>query len=400
MTDRLIMRLGATPDDQIAWSSVEAGLMGEVHQSPTLAIAAEEIAEITSEDVEITAIIQGEFVACRKFEAAPRSAKKFISAANLMLEDELASPVDNLHIAVGHIGDNGWVYAMDRSYLRNWLDGFAENDLLVRSLIADFHCLSADPDRLTVFIEEDRVAAASNTHGFAAEADIALAAVAQCIVEAPANPIRVYGELPSQKGDGGLQFERCGPADAECLIELAGHRFEKGEVVNLLQAEFRPPRRKIVDVKQWTRPAAMAAALMGTFLALIVADGIRAGRISDQYTDQAQLVLDRTFPDAAGSDPRSYARSVLSQGQAGASFLTLSATVSEVVSKHDKVSIDRIRFDAGRRQFVFSVRSNSDAEIETFRSSLASKGIAVLDTGGYRRSGAAWVGDMTVRLSS
>jgi type II secretory pathway component PulL len=64
---------------------------------------------------------------------------------------------------------------------------------------------------------------------------------------------------------------------------------------------------------------------------------------------------------------------------------------------HPDISIERIRFDAARGQYVFSIRSTSDAGIEAFRTGLLSLGIEATDNGGYRRNGDLWVGEMTAR---
>ncbi|MEQ8934883.1 MAG: hypothetical protein RIE56_03720, partial [Amphiplicatus sp.] len=54
----------------------------------------------------------------------------------------------------------------------------------------------------------------------------------------------------------------------------------------------------------------------------------------------------------------------------------------------------RISFDAARGEIVVSVRSNSDVDIETLKTRLAERGVAARDNGGYRRSGAFWIGEL------
>ncbi len=89
---------------------------------------------------------------------------------------------------------------------------------------------------------------------------------------------------------------------------------------------------------------------------------------------------------------------MLADGVKSASFLEMTALLTASLEGHDGVAIDRIRYDAARGQFVFSIRSESDAGIEAFRATLDANGLIATDSGGYRRSGEAFIGEMSARL--
>ena len=78
--------------------------------------------------------------------------------------------------------------------------------------------------------------------------------------------------------------------------------------------------------------------------------------------------------------------------------MDVSARLDAAIAESDAVAVDRILFDAGRGEFVFSIRSSADSEIDLFRERLGRNGLAASDSSGYRRAGDVWVGEMKARL--
>jgi type II secretion system protein L len=350
------------------------------------------------ENVRLVALLPGEQVAMRTLPAPPRQNAKLNSAACLLLEDELASPIEGQHIAILRGEQAAQVAAIDRNIIQTWRDGFSDAGLPLSVLTPDYACLNGAEEHGGLFIDKNRLIGNFGGQGFAAEPDIAKLVIADHLAARPDATFGVYSPKESAVFADNPRFERLGEAGDDDLLTLAARAIENDAAVNLLQGEFRPPRKKLVEASHWRRPAMLAAGLALLFLCGALADGWRASRIADRYASEAQRIHDEAFPDAGNVDIRAHARNILGSGAQGASFLALSDVVGRALESHENVAVDRVRYDQARGVYVFSIRSLSDSEIAAFRESLAGLGAASAETGGYRRSGQYWIGEMTVTL--
>ena len=396
MSDLVIARLGQTPDDPVAWATFVGEALARSGRAANAAGFFDDLRAL-GEGARIAAILPGEQAAMRAFPSPPRNPAKYASAARLLLEDELAQPVDACHVATLKTDERGKVYAVDLDIMRRWTDLFAEHDAPLTLLTPDYDCLDGDAERPVLFVENDRSIVSFGDQGFAAEKDVALSIVEDLLGRNPELQVAVYGGPGGARSVDAEHIVPCGAADDEALLRAAAKAIEDGAAVNLLQGAFRPRRRRAVDFSRWRRPAIAASLFMLALLVFAVADGFRTKRVADRYASETQRLHNEYFPDAANQDPRSHARAILAGG-GGASFLGLSSALDRALQGNEAVAIDRIRFDEARNLLAFSIRSPSDADIEAFRETLSTYGVSTTETGGYRRAGAYWVGEMTARL--
>lgn len=377
-----------------AWATFQNGAVKDSGRATDLA-ALSGMRVFAREDVSVAAVIPGEQVAYRTLPSPPRQRSKLMSAAQLLLEDELASPIEDQHVAVHRDDAAAQIFAIERSAIANWVRRFQEHGVPLHFLTVDYACLGGDEEKSVLFAEPNRLVADFGMRAFAAELEIAKFALADRLASLPEAKVGVYA------GGGAFsdnsRYERLGDGNDETLLALAGKAIEGNNAVNLLQGDFRPARKSIVDMARWRRPAMLAASLAFIWFVGVVADGFRAARIADHYKREASRIHREAFPNAANVDIRTHARGVLGAG-GDASFLLIANTLGEALVRHENVAIDRIRFDRTRNVFVFSVRSTSDGEISMFQQTLAALGATSAETGGYRRSGAYWVGEMTVTI--
>ena len=396
MTDRLILVMGQTPDDPVLWALAADGVVDEIGRSANVA-ALDEVAERAGEDTSVAVVLPGEQAAMKVLPHPPKSAAKARSASILLLEDELAEEADSFHAAVQVTTDAARAFAINRSLLRGWLDALSAQGVEPDTAIVDFDCLGGTERQPIFFHSGDRIIA--NLGGVAFTADETLASfVVQSLQIDDDAEISSFGDQKTLFEITQRKPSRTGRAEEADLLTFAAQALSKKTATNLLQGEFRRKRNIFKGLAQWRRPAALAASVAACALILSVVDGVRAGRIAERYETAAQSLHTKAFPEAAGQDMRRHARTILSQQSAGATFLQLSELVANVVDGEDRLAIDRIRFDAARGLYVMAVRSESQDTIETFRKSLAEVGVIGEDNGGYRRSGAAWVGEMTARM--
>ncbi|MEM8936324.1 MAG: type II secretion system protein GspL [Pseudomonadota bacterium] len=395
MTETVIVRLGPTQHAPVAWIALDDGDIRHVEPYAEF----ESFASIAQQmnGPRIVAILPGADVAMRRLQSPPRAQNKFRSAALLLLEDELAQPIDELHVAVHRDDKGGRAFAVDRSIVAKWVDAFAEAELDLTMMIPDFECLGGTTALAVIFCEEKNVIADLGDFAFAAEEDVARPLLDAAVSSRPEAAFAYFGDGETVGGLAIASSEHLGAASAETFLSVAAARLKEGDAANLLQGEFRPKRRRVIDRARWLRPAALAASVAALALIFEAASGFRDGAIAERYQVEATRIHQEVFPNARNVSPRNHARTVLSQ-RGAASFSDISAAISQAVAENDDVTIDRIRFDAARGQFVFSIRSQTDAQIDAFRQTLSQFGVVATETGGFRRSSGYWVGELQASL--
>lgn len=394
MNETVIIRVGRDDDSPVPWAVSRDGAVSGSGRAKNLA-ALTSMRMFARENIAVAAILPGELAAFRVLPSPPRQQSKLVSAAQLLLEDELAAPLDDHHIAIQRDDAHAQIIAIKRDVVASLRSTFQDKGVSLSYVTIDYLCLGGDEHRAVLFAEPNRLVANFGTHAFSSELDIAKFALADRLAALPEAKVGVYA------GGGAFadhsRYERLGEGGDEALLSLAAKAIAEQRAINLLQGEFRPPRKTIVDIARWRRPAMMAASLAAVWMAGVFADGFRASRAAERYESEAARIHAEAFPNAGNVDIRAHARGVLGAG-GDASFLLVADTLGKALSAHENVAIDRIRFDRTRNMFVFSVRSTSDGEISSFQETLASLGATSAETGGYRRAGAYWVGEMTVTI--
>lgn len=390
MTGRYVFYLGLSPDENIRWAKLDAGAPAEFGEIANV----EALADFRAgrDELDRAAVIfPGEQAAFRMMPAPPRSGSKFRAAARYLLEDELGEAVDGVHIVTAIKDGKGLILAAKHAVLDDWLETFNAAGVELDAAAPDFLCLPDHDGAPVVLFDGDRVVAALDGKGFAAERHLADSLLTPAAQAGALDGAALY-DAPNDFDVGQAQRRRLDAGGATGLLARA---IESGIGVDLLQGKrrVRPVWRR--NFAEWRRPALLAAALAFVWLAVFIAGGARDLRLAKAYAARATALHAEAFPDDAGAEPYAHAREVLAAG-GGASLLGLSATVAEALEDVDGVQIDRLRYNQARDQIVISLRSTDDRTIETFRQRLAEAQVAVSDAGGYRRADNEWIGDMIV----
>lgn len=397
MTDLVVFKLGAAPEAPVAWGAFTGGTIDEAGRVADVAALAAINARFP-EEARRVAVIEGEQVAMRAIKAAPKQASKLRAAATLLLEDALAEPVEEAHIVLSATPPRG-AYAMSKSVLQGWLDAFDEAGIALGEVTVDFACIGGSDTACILVGDRDRIIAARGDAGFAAERALAELAAPSFIDAAGEAAVIAYGAHDPVGRWASVPVERRPlPHEADLIALLGAHLSTRRVAVNFLTGEFRRKSAPSVKLGPWRRPAALAAGLAAAAIVSTAAAGIRDARVAATFETSARSLHKSAFPAFAGDDIRAHVRGVLAGGGKAASFLDLAARLAAGLEGHDGVAVDRIRYDGARGEFLFSIRSDSDAGIEAFRAALEAKGLVAADAGGYRRSGEAWVGEMSARL--
>ncbi len=395
MAESLIIQLGEQVDDPVEWAVVRDAIAVE---SGALNSSADLIAlsPHAGEGVRVVALLPGEQAVQRSMVAPPRRADRLKAAAELLLEDELAEPPEALHIVTASGDNGGLVLAVRKSVVRDWLAIFAAAGLRLDHLCPDFTALGGSVAQPVCLIRRERLIFSNGVKGFAIEMSLAptILEAALKTQAGDAKPRVIFhgeGELADWI-DGAKN--RSSGGDFSTVAEIYSQNIGQGAAVNLLCGEFRRRQTQAFDIQRWRRAGFIGSGLAASLAVLAIAGGVREGRLANQYEKQASAVYRQAFPDAPLQDMRASARAMLASEAGSESFVSMSSKLAAALERHETVTVDRIRFDSRRGQFAFTIRSQTDAEIEAFRTTLASEGLAVRDGGGYRRTNAGWTGDL------
>jgi len=397
MTRRLLFLLGQTEREIIRWAIADGSEVldfGAIEGVAGLAAVAPYAGGVS----ETVALLPGEQVASRRMATAPRSGAKLRAAAAYLMEDELAESTELLQVGAGSIGSRPVAFAARTEIIRGWRAAFKAAAIDLDVITADYLALSCSSEEATIIEDRGRVIAGFESGGCTLEKDL-FRALAPGLFERPLPRFVVFGDdalcaaLPE-----GSATERRGPSGDALLVGVFARALNASVPPNFLQRSFFQRKQLASAFGPWRRAAALAAAFAGAGFLTMIADGTRLARSEARWMESVQDLHQQRFPEAASENPVEYARKRLAAGGDDASFLTITSRIAAAVASNDAVRIDRIRFESVRGDYLISIRSNTDSAIVAFKADLARAGIAAAESGGFRKSGGFWSGDLKVRF--
>lgn len=396
MSDLILFKLGPTPADPVDWAIFADGAKSESGRAANVG-ALSELSGRFEDGMRIVAVLQGEQAAMREMSSAPRQSPKLLAAAGLLLEDDLAQPVADMHIVVS-AGEPRAAIAISKAALEDWLAAFDAAGAPVNEFCVDFTAVGGSASTVVFVADGDRVIASAGARGFSAEADLVRDAAPSLLEAATDGSVIIYGAADIGEAAGARMIDRRALNQSTDILSIfAAALSSKPAPANLLTGAYRRHAPSSFRFQPFKRPAMLAAGLAVASLLSVVAAGVRDARTAAAYNQSATAMHQAAFPGFSGGDIRAHARQLMSNGGATASFLEMSERLTAGLAADEGVAIDRIRYDGARGQYVFSIRSVSDSGIEALRAALDANGVIATDNGGYRRSGDAWVGEMTAK---
>ncbi|HZP66228.1 MAG TPA: type II secretion system protein GspL [Rudaea sp.] len=326
MSDRLLLRLHA--DGSLAWLALDAGgraLSGANAGAPppaTLARARQIVVLVPSEHV---LLLDAPRIAGTRTQVA--------KAVPFALEDQLASPVEDLHFALPERldGERLAVAVVARATLGAWLARLAEDGIRPDVLIPETLAL-ADPGGGLVVVENGRALVRLGAHASACDvaglADwLALAAAGAAVP--PALTVHDFRDEPRLALPVPVVSYRIRQHDALAFL-AAG--LPREPALNLLQGEFAPAHRQMPARQLWRRAAALVAAAVVLAFVYSGADCWRLARESAHLDEAMQATLHEAFPtmDKVLGDPRQVMGSALARLHGGGDAFGLLHALAEI----------------------------------------------------------------------
>ena len=400
MNEVLILILGASPDDPVQWAFWGADRIQLADVADNVA-ALEAIAERAAAAKLVLALVQGECVAMRVMPAPPRANAQFRAAASYLLEDELAESLDHLHIATARSGDGaGLAMAIKKSVLAEWRDALVAAGIEPDILTADYALLPLASERAIIVDEKTRIFGGIGLQGFALDGPVADEAVTSMLGDEGLKEIIIY----SEHGSGArlrddVRIEGRKPLGNDERFAMIARALESGGVPNLLQGAYRKRANWRGAFSPWRRAAVLAGIAAAVFCGLTFADALRSSRLADRLTEETLALHQSAFPDAQGVTPRVHARQVLASGGGKPAFLLISNHIADSLDENAGVQLDRIRYNAARSEYSVNLRFSDVAQFEAFKRTLETRGVAVTEAGGMRRTNGIYLGELRMSLS-
>ncbi len=295
--------------------------------------------------------------------------QRILKAVPFLLEDQLASDVDDLHFAVGDRAPSGHVpcAVVARERMSEWVNRLREFNIQPDVLVADYLALPIEPAAWTLYKDADgvlvRVGAQS---GFFVEIDNLLPMLEIALAEAgeqrPARLRVLDADNSAEMPDlGPLNIEYSHePFDSSMFLRLA-QNVERNSALNLLQGAY--SRREQLG-KMW-RPWRPAAVLVAVFvvlhLSLSALDLIRDKRRIEQLNAEIEQVYLTTFPnEKRAPNPRAqmeqHLRELRGEKTGGSGgFLGIVGSVASVLKDTPGLELRSLRYKDGKLDVDFTV---------------------------------------------
>ena len=401
MTENLILILGQSPDDPVRYAFVSTDATGVLLSDVARGVAdLAEISERAANAKTVIAVLPGEQAAMRAVAAPPSSNTKFRAAAAYLLEDDLAEPLETLHIAIDrHSSGAGLALATKVALLTEWIEAFAEAGLDPDVITPDFATLPFEPDQAIFVFEEERIFGVSGLRGFALETGLA-GILKNGVVDADqVTGIIAYGNRDDKRFTGEIPVEWRAASMAELFSDFARNEYAVKTSPNFRTGAYRKKHDWSGSAGAWRRAAMLAAACFVALTGAYVVGGIRDVRTAGKIENEIAALHTAAFPAAANVDPENHARGILNTRTDRPAFLPITSSLAEGVTESGAVQIQRIRYNAARGEYSVNLQFDDVGDLEVLKQSLTARGLTASETGGLRRIGDGYVGELRVSAS-
>lgn len=328
-------------------------------------------------------LVPGEAVLLTRAVVPSKQMRQVLQAVPFMVEEQLASDIDDCHFAVGERVDGGAVRVavVDRQRLGNWLDRLAAAGVRPSTMTADVEHAGRDAAGSRVLIDGDRALLVTGDAAMAVELDTlptalqlageAALPVTISVPEASVERVSMYStQIEAELG--AVEVEELDYSAFEVLCRQFSPR-----AIDLLQGEFRVDEKRQQRKSPWPAVATLAACAFGLHIMLLVVQGIYLDVKATQYENEARALYAEVFPnDRNVRDLRRRWQSRIraGSGQGGDQFIEVFAQASQQVAT-SSLRLENINFNESRGDISLQLLARQSSEFVSFSRSLTDAGI-------------------------
>jgi general secretion pathway protein L len=316
--------------------------------------------------------------------AAPRlagSRQQLAQALPFAIEEQLATPVEQLHLVFCDGADPTRVElaVVARADLQRWFDELGSAGLVADSIVADAWLLPSTPDLLTLLLEDDhamlrggdRIALAASGSELPSLLELAAAQTgSRSLHVLDAAGGRPGASLAATVDLEGWRIERRERVP-DALVWLAA-RLHAAPALNLLQGDFAPPVRGNTSSRLLrVAGAGLAAAILLTFATALI-ERVQLQRQVEAQRAEMERILREALPGVTTVvDPRAQLAIELQRRQRGGGdgALVLLSKVAPIIAGSGRYTIDGLDYRAGTLEIT--LRAPDVATLDSLREALA-----------------------------
>lgn len=386
---QLIIFLPATENASCKWGILTPG---ETHFSAQGELAVAQLDELSAHGVaaqNVIAVMPGTDVRLTEVQLPSRQTRQAMKAVPFLLEDQVASPIEDLHFALGEReGTRLQVVVTAKQRIQQWCALLQQAGLKLAALIPDIFLLPAHTDTWVACALHDRVllrhdryhAYAADHHNVAELLSLATVVYKQQHEGAGEPVLHVYGqthELAHVAQSLALPYELQEESDPWLWLAKQAQSIP----FNLLQGDF-GARNDYRALWQTFRPAAYALLTwFGVALAYHSLVWIQAARADNKVQAQIKEIFQSVSPDQTRIvNPKAQLRSqldALKQHQGDQGFLFLLQHISQQLQAGQDVQITALSFEQARAELRVDINAKDLTVVENFKQQLLQQGLEV-----------------------
>ncbi|MEW9797734.1 type II secretion system protein GspL [Alteromonas sp. CYL-A6] len=398
--EQLLVRLGSRREDPVqwlVWSQTEQDIIasGELSSAEDLTTLSERAGQRP-----VIALAPGSDVLLKWVTLPPRAGRKVLAAIPYMLEDELATAIDDQFFAFGpKVDDQQAVAVVSREQLQQWQRWLKDAGLFCDRIIPDVLAVPHNPQGWALLAMGDALLLRQdNWAGMQGEASWMLPALTQFAASQP-EPVNLvnYADLDVSNADNIVVTHPPLELPMHVLAQEAMH-----VSFNLLQGEYKVKRASNKAWHQWRVAAVLAVLALTTSL---VDKGITLYQLEQQneaLRAQIDNKVKQGFPnigvyrDVKRKLQTELAR--LEQTGGAASMLVMLEQLSGPFAA-SSVRPQTLRFDASRTEIRMQAVGKDFEALERFRRQAESAGF-VVEQGAINNRDNDVIGTVSVRSTT
>lgn len=274
---------------------------------------------------DIVFIVSGRDVQLSQVDVVARGEKELLAAALFQLEDDLAEPVSDVHLALrrkdSETPNRRKVAIVSDRKMADWVARL--NSSLVREvssirIVPDISLLGGRRERALLYDGDGVVLLATDTNAYAVDAELAGQIIPAILQDEDLTDIS-YLEGASPRLNAELRGATLNRAGVKSYADLIASHIEPGAGINLRQGEYRAESRLDLGfLSRWKSTLSLAGLVLVVWFGFLLLSAQRLSQETERLRQSAVQAWQTAYPDETGvRDP--YAATMAKLNAVGAS---------------------------------------------------------------------------------
>lgn len=374
MTDTILIDF-SEPSSSIRWARFSDGIQKNNG-------VVESVADLTELAVNHTVIIwlSGELVTFTKVTIPKGQQRHLQRILPSLLEDNLATDIEQLHFAVGGISDSGMVNVavIEQNILGDILQQFFQANIRPQAILPDSLAIPLLGEECSLSVNDGICQLRTSSQSAYVFDTQNLATLLPMMISNPAQNISLY---IADKQRNTLSITQ--PYDWKdiAIDKLAQIPDKAVMAINLLQGGFSPQSGLQKHWLQWRSVAVLAMVALVVQLATVGMEIIQLNKQTKTYKIEIEKVFHSAFPDERrivnAKAQMSQRLSKLQSQQGGAGFLMLLQQIAPALQQTKGISLTRISFERRLGEMRIDISAQNYSQLEQVKKAISKLGFNV-----------------------